>query len=315
MSIQETDSSQIKDIINNDIDLKELFDVLYQGKWVISSITAIAAVIGVLYSLSLPNIYLSSALLAPVDSSDGLSSNLKSYSGLASIAGIDLSSKDNSSNSLKAMEKINSLSFFENNILPNIFLPELMAVEYWSAEMNLLKFDEDIYIQSSNTWTRKFAYPQKQTPSAQESFKRFLSHISISEDKQTGFVTLDVKHQSPFVAKGWAELLIEQINAFYRQKDKLKAEKAVTYLNAQILRNNFTEIKMVFAEILQQEIQKLTLIEANDFYVFDYIDPPAVMEKKSEPGRALICIVYILLGAMLGVLVVLIRYYWPKKVS
>ena len=44
------------------------------------------------------------------------------------------------------------------------------------------------------------------------------------------------------------------------------------------------------AELQQQEIQKLTLMEASEFYVFEYIDPPAVMEKKSEPSRAMICI-------------------------
>ena len=46
-----------------------------------------------------------------------------------------------------------------------------------------------------------------------------------------------------------------------------------------------SEIKQVLAQLLQEETKKLTLIEANQFYVFDYIDPPAVMEQKSEPNR------------------------------
>ena len=70
-----------------------------------------------------------------------------------------------------------------------------------------------------------------------------------------------------------------------------------------------TEIKEALAELLQEETKKLTLIEANQYYVFDYIDPPAVMEEKSEPNRALICILSALLGGLLSILIVLIRHY------
>ena len=56
-----------------------------------------------------------------------------------------------------------------------------------------------------------------------------------------------------------------------------------------------SEIKQVLAQLLQEETKKLTLIEANQYYVFDYIDPPAVMEEKSEPKRALICIFMVLI--------------------
>jgi LPS O-antigen subunit length determinant protein (WzzB/FepE family) len=77
-----------------------------------------------------------------------------------------------------------------------------------------------------------------------------------------------------------------------------------------------SEIKQVIAELLQEETKKLTLIEANQYYVFDYIDPPAVMEKKSEPKRALICIFSALLGGMLSLLFVLIRHYaFSKKTA
>ena len=39
---------------------------------------------------------------------------------------------------------------------------------------------------------------------------------------------------------------------------------------------------MVIAQLLQhRKVQQLALIEVNDFYVFEYIDPPAAMEKKS----------------------------------
>ena len=309
--MQEAHSNKHPNDFDDEIDLRELFYVLLEGKWIIVSLTAFVSIIGVIYSLLLPNIYESKAMLVPVNSSSGISGALGSYSGLAGLAGISLPSGGDEGNSAKAIQKISSLSFFENNILPNIHLPDLMAVKSWNSKTNTLTFDDSIYDTNSNTWIRDYSYPQQQIPSAQESFEVFkTAHLSLSEDKKSGFITLAIKHQSPFIAKQWVELVINEVNAFYRQKDKSESEKAVSYLNQQISITGLSEIKQVIAQLLQEETKKLTLIEANQYYVFDYIDPPAVMEKKSEPKRALICILSALLGGMLSILLVLIRRHY-----
>ena len=188
-----------------------------------------------------------------------------------------------------------------------------MAVKSWTRKTNTLTYEQSIYNTNSNTWAREFSYPKQQIPSVQESFEVFItSHLSLSEDEESGFITLSIKHQSPFVAKQWAELVINEVNGYYRQKDKAESEKAVNYLNQQISITGLSEIKKVLAELLQEETKKLTLIEANQFYVFDYIDPPAVMEQKSDPKRSLICILSALLGGMLSVVLVLVRHYLFK---
>ena len=308
--MQEAHSNKHPNDIDDEIDLREIFYVLLGGKWIIVSLTAFLSIVGVIYSLSLPNIYESKALLVPVNSSNGISRALGSYSGFAGLAGINLPSGGDVGNSEKAIQKISSLSFFENNILTNIYLPDLMAVESWNSKTNTLTFDDSIYDTNSNTWIRDFSYPQQQIPSAQESFELFkTAHLSLNNDIKTGFITLSIKHQSPFVAKQWIELVVNEVNAFYRQKDKSESEKAVSYLNQQISITGLSEIKQVIAQLLQEETKKLTLIEANQYYVFDYIDPPAVMEQKSEPKRALIFILSALLGGMLSILLVLIRHY------
>jgi LPS O-antigen subunit length determinant protein (WzzB/FepE family) len=312
--MQEAHSKKPTNDFNDEIDLQELFYVLLRGKWIIVSMTAFISIIGVIFSLQLPNIYESKALLVPVNSSNSISGAIGGYSGLAGLAGISLSSRGDEGNSVKALEKISSLSFFENNILTNIFLPDLMAVKSWNLKTNTLTYDESIYKKNSNDWVRDYSYRKKQIPSAQESFAVFKTeHFSLSEDKNSGFVTLSIKHQSPYIAKEWAELVINEVNDFYRQKDKSESEKAASYLNQQISMTTLSEIKQVMAELLQKEIKKLTLIEANQFYVFDYIDPPVVMEQKSEPNRILICILSALLGGIFSIILVVIKHYAFKE--
>ena len=312
--MQETYTNKSSNDFDDEIDLRELFYVLLEGKWIIFSVTSFISIIVLVYSLLLPNIYEAKAILVPVNPSSGIAGALGSYSGLAGIAGISLPAGGDEGNSAKAIEKIRSLSFFENNILPNIQLPDLMAVKSWNYKTNILNFDGSIYDTSSNRWVRDYSYPQQQIPSPQESFEVFKTkHLSLSEDTKSGFITLSIKHQSPFVAKQWVELIVNEVNSFYRQKDKIETEKAVSYLNQQVSLTSLSEIKEALAQLLQEETKKLTLIEANQFYVFDYIDPPAVMEEKSEPKRALICILSALLGGMLSIVIVLIRHYVIKQ--
>jgi len=311
--MQEAQTNKHSNAYDDDIDLRELFYVLWEGKWIIVSLTAFASIIGVIFSLLLPNIYESKTILAPVNPSSGISGALGSYSGIAGLAGISLPTGGDEGNSAKAIQKISSLSFFEDHILVNIHLPDLMAVKSWNSKTNSLIFDDRIYDTNSNTWIRDYSYPQQQIPSAQESYDEFKRHYSFSQDTQTGFITLKIKHQSPFIAKQWMELVVYEINNFYRQKDKLESEKAVSFLYEQMAKTNLSEIKQVLAQLVQEETKKLVLIESNQFYVFEYIDAPAVMERKSEPKRALICILSLLIGGMLSILYVFIRHYVFSK--
>ena len=81
--MQESHSNKHSNDFDDEIDLRELFYVLLEGKWIIVSLTAFASIIGVMYSLFLPNIYESKATLVPVNSSSGISGALGGYSSLA----------------------------------------------------------------------------------------------------------------------------------------------------------------------------------------------------------------------------------------
>ena len=310
--MKDIDSS--KTISSNDIeiDLFELFRVLLGGKLVIIAITSFFSIVGVIYSLSLPNVYESKAILVSSQSSKepGI---FQSYSSLANLTGIEMIS-DSKTNETQAIEKLNSLSFFENHFLPNIFLPDLMGFESWDPYTKDLTYDSEVFDIKNNSWVRNFSYPQEQKPTAQESFIIFQNkHFFIEKDKKTNFIYIKMIHQSPYIAQEWIKILIDQINNFYRKKDRDAAEKASDYLNNILNQTNLSEIKEVVAELLKQETQKLTLIEANESYVFEYIDPPAVMETKFGPRRSFICIVFFMLGFVTSVIYVFVRHYFLTK--
>ena len=283
--------------LGDEIDIKSLLKTILASKRLIIASTVSFAIIALIYSLTLTNIYQSTALLSPVGDQSNSSQSLNNLGGLASFAGINISSTSGG-NSTKAITKITTLSFFEENILPNIFLPDLMAVKTWDEDSNSV-----IYNSSYNVQTGKW----NNIPHPQKSYKAFKSKLQVSEDYETKFLTISVKHESPHIAKEWTELVVNQINDYFRAKDKREAESAMNFLNTQMALTSYTEIKQVVAQILKQKMQQLTLIEANKFYVFSYLDQPAVARNKIEPSRSSICILGTLLGFMLGVLIVLVR--------
>ncbi|MDC1007653.1 Wzz/FepE/Etk N-terminal domain-containing protein [Gammaproteobacteria bacterium] len=304
--------------INNDdeIDFKELVLVIWNRKFFVLSVVTFFSIIAIIYSLALPNIYQSRALLSPMEGQGGINQTIGNYSGIASFAGINLPSQDSDSNAVKSIQKLNSLSFFSEHILPNIFLPDLMAIDSWDRDSNKILYDENIYNDSTKAWVRDFKSTQTQTPSAQEAFSIFIKdNLYVSKDMDTGFVTIAIKHQSPYIAKQWTEIIVDQLNNFFRTKDKAEAQAAVAFLNMQIAQTSFAEIKQVIAELIQQKTQQLALIEVSEFYVFEYLDPPAVMEQKSEPKRSLICILGAFIGGFLGVFIVILRHFAFKENS
>ena len=176
-----------------------------------------------------------------------------------------------------------------------------MASTNWDEESNTVLYDEGLFNKQDQKWTR--------TPSPQKSFKKFLRVMEVSQDSTTGFVRISFKHHSPYVAKDWTELVVQEINDSFRTLDKLEAQASMDYLNDQMALTSYSEIKEVIAQILKQKMQQLSLIEANEFYIFSYIDSPAVEEEKVEPSRTKISIFGAVLGLLLGILTVITRDY------
>ena len=306
-----SDVSQNSEIVMDDeIDLKELFTVLWDGKLIISAITGIAAIISVIVALSLPNIYIASALLAPAESSGGgLSGLMKQYGGLASLAGVSLPGGEEGSRAQLGIELMKSRAFIGNFVERHDILPELMAVESWDQGSGDVLFDSEVYDAATKTWVRDVDPPQLPQPSAQKAHKSFTDILGIFEDKQTGYLLVSIEHQSPIVAAQWVNWLVEDVNAAVRMQDVDEATKSIEYLKQQAAKTSLADLQTVFFELIQSQTETVMLAEVRPEYVFKTIDPAIVPEEKSEPSRALICVLGALLGGMLGIAIVLIRHF------
>ena len=126
-------------INEGEIDLLQLITELWNKKALIIFLTTIAAIISVLYSLSLPNIYRSQALLAPADSqSQGMSSSLGGLSSIAGIAGISIPGTGDAKKT-EAIAILNSHQFLEEFINSHNLVVPIMASKGWDKELQDLE--------------------------------------------------------------------------------------------------------------------------------------------------------------------------------
>ena len=296
--------------LDDEIDLKELFMVLWSGKWLISAVAGLAAVTSVVIALMLPNIYTANALLAPAEQSGGgMSALMQQYGGLASLAGVSLPGGEDGSRAQLGMQLMKSRAFIGDFVERRDILPELMAVTAWDAGSGQVVFDPDSYDAASKTWVREVEVPKLPTPSAQEAHKAFSEILGVAQDKQTGYVTVSIDHQSPVIAAQWVNWLIEDVNSAVKAQDVSEAEKSIEYLREQVTNTSLADLQAVFFDLIQSQTETVMLAEVRQEYVFKTIDPAVAPEEKSKPSRALICVLGTLLGGMLGVVIVLIRHY------
>ena len=288
-----------------DINIFDFFLILWKRKLTIIATTTIAAILSVIFSLSLPNIYTSSTLLIQSDANQSLASNFSGLSSLASLSNIPDLRSPGENKSKEAMARIRSYNFFENQFLPNIKLENLMAARKWEPELDVIKYNND-FIKETNTWVRAVKFPYKPKPSNQEAFKVYSEIINLYEDQKTFFVTLSVEHISPKVASAWNKIIFNEINAYMRQIDKSIAEESIKFLKDTSLNNNIADIDNYISSLLKEQLQNLMFTESRKDYIYSYIEAPYIPEKKSKPSRALICIMGTFLGGLIGVLSALI---------
>ncbi len=300
---------------DDEIDLSELFKALWKGKWIIIATTFVFAVGAVLYALSLPNIYKSDALLAPAESSNGggLSKMAGQLGGLAALAGVNLGASESSQTAL-AVQVMKSRKFVEAFINKHDLLVPLMAAKDWDLADNKLILDEELYNPNTGEWLREPNGLRGAIPTAQEAFEVFSKEVlSVTQDKEGGLYTVSVKNYSPYIAQQWVNWLIEDINKVMRERTIAETSQNLAYLNSQLQKTAVADMQSTFYKLIEEQTKSLMLAEVQEEFIFKVVDPAVVPELKDGPKRALICVLGTLLGGMLGMAIVLVRFAFRKQ--
>lgn len=295
---------------DDEIDLRELFSAIWAGKWFILVVTTIFSVAAVFYALQLPDVYKSEVTLAPAE--DGGLKVPGQLGGLAALAGVNLGGMGGGDKTNLALEILKSRDFIGRFIEKNdLYLP-IMAAKGWDRTNNQLILDPEIYDINTQQWVRKMKQPFQSKPSKLEGIEAFNKLFSVSQDKTSGIVKLNVDYLSPYLAKDWAEKMVKAINEDMRTRELAEAEKSIAYLNSQIAQTSLSDVRSMLFTLIEEQTKTLMLASVREEFVFKTVDPAVVAEKKAKPARALICILAAMLGFIVSGMIILIRHFSRK---
>ena len=294
----------------DEIDLRELFSVLWASKILLVIVTLVFTSTSVIYALVIPNQYKATALLVPTQqNSSRISSALNQFGGLASLAGINIGGNQNGDTKI-AFEVIQSRSFIEQFIKQSGIMVEVMAAKGWNYDNKRLVLDKDIYDPQSRQWMRSPPSGREVTPSLWEAYEVFSEILQVSQDKKTGLVSVSIEYYSPYLAQQWLENYILAINLYLQQRKLKRIDKNIDYLDEQIATTSVAEMRGIFFTLIEEQVKSKMLVEASPEYAFTAVGEVMLPEEKSQPKRALIVVLGSLLGAILSICLVFLRYYW-----
>ena len=285
----------------DEIDLRELFGLLWARRVLICGVTAAAAVISVVVALSMTEIYRAEATLAPAGQEQS-SNALAQFGGAAALLGVSLPGGGDSQVT-NAIATLRSRDFLIRFIHAHDVLAPLFAGE-WDKEAQASTLDPAIYDQETGTWLL-----DEGEPTDLEAYREFTDIFSVSQDAKSGLVTVAVEWHDPAMAQRWVNALVKSINQEVKQKDQTEANSAIEYLRKQLESTQLVEMQRVFYDLIESQTRISMLADVREEYVFQVVDPAVVPDEKIAPRRSLIAVLGTMLGAMLALVVVLVRHY------
>jgi LPS O-antigen subunit length determinant protein (WzzB/FepE family) len=90
------------------------------------------------------------------------------------------------------------------------------------------------------------------------------------------------------------------------------AENSISFLEDAYKSTNNQSLRDGISSLIESQIKTLMLASSDDDYIYKTLDSPIVPEKKSAPGRALLCILGTLLGGLLGVILTLFLHFFRR---
>ena len=292
-------------VFEDEVDLRELISVVWKEKIAIIVATGVVAISSIFISLSMTNYYTSEAVLIARDQQD---TPLTEFSGLATLAGVNL---DSSGSSLvKMMAIIESREFVKHLITFENILPSIMAAKSYDASSRKLYFDPEAYDADTKTWIREAPANRGVEPTYLEAHKEYSEMLTMVRDKLTGHITIGVEHISPVFAQEFLTLIIREANNLNRSIDISSSSKALEYLTKELSQTNQIEVKKSISTIIEHQFEQRMMANIHEDYVLVSLEPPFVPEMKSGPIRSLIVILSTVIAGMLSVMTVLFRHYF-----
>lgn len=256
--------------MQDEIKLSDIVKHLYINLKTITVFFLTSVLLGIIYTLSLDNIYTSTSLLK--------------------IKGDD---RNNSNNLLGAYAPILGLSFSESNGITTYDIEEVIFSRDFFKK---LITDEDVLINLS------LDGEDLSQSEFENNYKHYKDLLEVKINTKSNSISLNTSHTSPSYAFKLNERIISEADLYFRNKSLESAKLSLEYLTDEYANSNYSNIKEAINNLTEVNLQKLLQAKVSPLFLLEVIDTPNLPLKKSEPTRTRIVILFALFGIFLGVI-------------
>jgi uncharacterized protein involved in exopolysaccharide biosynthesis len=261
---------------DDEFDLSTLARLVWGNKLLIGLVALVGGSIAAELAFTTVPVFRAEATIVPVHEKDLASGGLGSQLGaLTSLVGVNLGQAG--ANTQTADAVLESRRLIEEFVRRNDLLPMLSAP----------------------------GKKQKTMWIAVRDFK--LGVLTVRKDTRKGITTVAVEWPDPAVAARWANGLVALANELIRTRAIDDATRNIAYLNRQLEQTNALELRQALYDIIKNETKTLMLANGRDDYAFETVDPAVPPERKVGPHRAIMTLVGLAIGGVLGTIMAFIR--------
>ncbi len=252
-----------------EVDLFSLVEIAWRQRLLVLGTALGCAVLAVAVAFLLTPIYRAEVVAMEVQDSSlrGLSSFASQLGGLASLAGVNLSTGQGPGEEARAVLSSRHLAeeFVKRNHLERILLPNGDSTLWFAVR----RFRDSV--------------------------------LNVREDKLKDTITISIEWEDPGVAAHWANDFVALANELMRARAANDAAKNIAYLTKEIGNTNSVEVQRAMYDLIETETKTLMLANARAEYALTIIDPAVIPELRVKPRRTLIVVLATIFGGLAGV--------------
>jgi uncharacterized protein involved in exopolysaccharide biosynthesis len=278
-----TDIGRTEDVVP----LIEAIRPYWRRKWLIILVTAVSTASFVCYSFLATPVYRVTTIVIPASSGKGgiagsLASALGPASGLASLAGINLSSTDYSVEETLAV--LQSRQFTEPFLVDENVAPELFP-QLWNKDLG------------------KWAVVKEKQPTLGRTYVRFEKLLNIVKNIKTGLVTIQIDWPNSAQAASWLNELVRRVNLEMRARAISNADASVGYLQKEWTSTQDVNTREAVSRLIETQIRQRMLANVTQDYALRVIDKAMAADPSERvwPKKLVVTGIGFIIGFLLGI--------------
>lgn len=300
----------INQMEEDEIDLRELWNTILKGKKIITIIVVIITTFTLVYSLKLPNVYKSEAILIPTTEDSGMS--LGGLGGLAAMAGVNIGGGGSMTPDTAFNSLLNNYEFMKKFVTDNKIVEHYSDVNVDENYVFALGF-RGVYnlFNSSKDADESIDYEE----SVFNIIKEIRTSFSISSDKKTSLISVSYSDSD----RTYPPLII---GAFLRDASKYLVDNnlriidnKLKYFSNEMKSADGFELRQSLSGMISKIMQEKVMMKSKVYYQCDVLAEPSssYIKDKTKPKRGLIVIVSFITSIILGVFVVFFLEFIRKE--